>query len=101
MDVMSQLVSQDRFDLIGGKLVDERIAQHDAAGVADAGQRGVGGFRPPGHIELEDPAHFGIGAAGQLEQAVGQFPVLLSQWDIFVEQRHDQDRGKVGQQHRK
>ncbi len=41
MDVVTEFMRKDGLDLIGSELVDERIAQDDAARVADARQRGV------------------------------------------------------------
>ena len=89
-DVVADLVGEDDFDLVGGELVQQRIAQEDAAGAAQSGQHGVGlhGLVAEGHAV--DALDRQAGARGQPADPRGQFGVV-EPLDL-VEQRQDQHR---------
>ena len=88
MDMMTQFMCQHGLDLIGGKLVDQCIPQHDTARVADARQRRVGSLRPLRHVELEHAFDFCVSAPRRVKQTVSKFPVLITERNIFIEQGH-------------
>ena len=70
MDVMSQFMREDRFNFIQSKFVDERVAENDAARVADAGQRGVGPPRALAELPLEHPERRCAGTSGELNPSL-------------------------------
>ena len=93
MHVMSQFVRQHDLDLVRCIATQHGIAQHDAACVAQAHQRGVGCRRLAAHLHGEDTAHAGMGAFGKSQQPFRQ--VALRQGAEFVEEREYEHRREI------
>ncbi len=95
--VMADLVGEDDFDLFGREFVEQRVAHQHAARAAEAGEHRVGFRRVGAQAQAVDAFDREAGAFGQALHAVDELGVF-DRLD-FVEQRHDQHRGELAQQH--
>ncbi len=97
--MVAQLMSQHGFDLVGGEFVQQRVAQQDAACAPQPGQGSVGGLGAAAHIELVHAAHLRSGLRRQAFQAHCQAGVFAAQRFDLEEQRQEQHRPQLRQQH--
>ena len=86
MYLVTQLVRQDDFDFVCGKFSKQRIAQDDPAGISQSSQRRIGSLGPLAHVEFVDSAYLCLDLFRQLQKALFQVGVFLSQWLEFVKQ---------------
>jgi hypothetical protein len=100
MNVMSQLVSQDGLDL---------VVENSSMSVSPSTMRRVlpmpvnaalADFVRLDMSNLKTPCTFVLARSASASRRFRQFLVFVSERDVLVEQRHDQDRRKVGEQNR-
>ena len=97
MHVVAEFVREYRFDFVIGIVVEQGVGKDDAAGCAEAGERGIGLLAFLREMPLVDAAHARAGPFAQNNQATLEFFVF--QWFKFVENRKQYHWRNLSKQH--